>query len=364
MQEREARRLRRVRALLALTATVALAGTLASLAHLAWWLELFCHFRPQYALLLVACGAGLFALRRPGLGVAALALAAANAVPLLHYLGPAPQPPIAGPAVKAVLLNLWFRNGDHQRVLDYLAASDPDLAVFLEVTPAWSEALRSLDGQLPYRAEAGEVYVASRHPFTGLRALPLGEAGAMALVFSVRFGDAPVTVIGAHANWPLGRDVAASRARELDELAAIARHSDAPVIVLGDFNVTAFSPAFTDLLARSALSDCAAGQGFNPTWPALFPPLYMQIDHCLARGGLGVTRLHSGPYVGSDHLPLEVELRLQPPGSSAGTRAARRLERGWLHPASQALRTVVMKPGDRPCSNCPGPRQRPASSPP
>lgn len=312
-----------LRWLVAASAAAAVAGVLASLAHLAWWLELFSHFRAQYAALLAACGAGLLVLRRPALGVAALALAAANAVPLLHYLGPVRTGAPAAAPVKAVLLNLWFRNHGHDRVLDYVGSLRPDLAVFLETTPEWSAALRQLDGLLPYRAQAGEVFVASRLPLADLRTVPLDEDGATAVVFGLGTARGPLTVIGAHADWPLGAAAAARRNRELGRLAVLVRESPAPVLVLGDFNVTAFSPVFVELLARSGLRDCSAGQGLNATWPALFPPLSLQIDHCLADPAVGVHRLRSGPWVGSDHFPLEVELSMPDPAAGDALRASR-----------------------------------------
>jgi endonuclease/exonuclease/phosphatase (EEP) superfamily protein YafD len=301
--------------ILAVAAAAAAGGVLASLAHLGWWLELFSHFRAQYALLLAACGVGLLWLRRPALGAAALALAAANAVPMLHYLGPVDEHgPVQGP-VKAVLLNLWFRNDDHDRVLEYIRGARPDVAVFLEATPAWQDSLQQLGGLLPYQARAGEVFVASRLPLQGLRAVPLAASGTMALQFGIETPGGAVTVIGAHANWPLGPRIAAMRNRELLRLAELAREAPAPAVVLGDFNVTAYSPVFVELLARSGLHDCAAGQGLHATWPALFPPLFLQIDHCLADPAIRILGLRSGPWVGSDHFPLEVELA---PGEAPG----------------------------------------------
>jgi endonuclease/exonuclease/phosphatase (EEP) superfamily protein YafD len=303
---------------IAVVALVATAGMLGSLGHLAWWLELFSHFRPQYATLLLVCAVGLFARRRPGAGLAALALALANALPLMYYLAPAREPAVGGPGLSAVLINVWFRNDHYERVLDYISGVRPDLAVFLEVTPAWMEALRRLEPLLPYQAQAGEVFVASKHPLGRLRAVPLAGDSTTAVVFSVDAEGTPVTVIGAHANWPLGPAIAARRNRELIELATIARAAHGPTLLLGDFNVTAFSPAFAWLLADSGLRDCSAGRGLHPTWPARFPPLYIQIDHCLSGGGLEVARLSTGPYVGSDHYPLEIELRLVRPGGSGG----------------------------------------------
>jgi len=249
----------------------------------------------------------LLVLRRTPLALAALALALANALPLAHYLLPVHEPAAAGPRVTAVLVNTWFRNGERDRLLDYVRMLGPDVAVFLEVTPAWSAALERLES-LPYRSQAGEILVASRQPLGDLKAWPLASGAATAVSFSYDAGGTPVTVIGAHADWPLGPAIAASRNLELADLAALARAAPPPVLLLGDLNTTAYSPVFDSLLAASGLRDCAAGRGLNPTWPTLFPPLYVQIDHCLAGPGVSIDRLRPGPRIGSDHRPLEVEI--------------------------------------------------------
>jgi len=303
----------------------ALAGALGSLAHLAWWLELFAHFRPQYAAWLALCGIGLLALRRHALGVAALLLAVANALPLAHYYGTRPtRAPGEGPVIEALLLNLWFRNDDHQRVLRYVRDASPDIAVFLEATPSWRAALRQLEDVLPFQAHVGELLVASRAPLVGLRAVPLPSGGANAVVFRVAAEPAGLTVIGTHTNWPLGPGIAADRNRQIGALAALARSVDGPLLLLGDLNVTAFSPVFRYLLSRGRLADCAAGQGWHPTWPVPFPLLYIQIDHCLAGRGVSVERFATGPAVGSDHLPVEVSFRLAAPGPGRAITAAAR----------------------------------------
>jgi len=305
------------RGLKLIVALVAIAGTLGSLAHLAWWLELFSHFRPQYAACLMVAGLGLLALRQVAVGLAALLLAVANAVPLLHYY-PAVQASASdgGSAIRALLVNVYFRNGHHDELLDYVRSARPDLAVFLEVTPEWGTALRQLRTSLPYQAHAGEIFVASREPLLGFRSLPLAPAGSMVVSFFFETAAGPVEVIGAHTNWPLGAAIAASRNRELATLAEMARESPGPVVLLGDLNTTAFSPVFSLLLARTGLTDCAAGRGYHPTWPAWFPPLFMQIDHCLVGRGLTASDFTTGPYVGSDHYPIEVTLRL--PAAAAG----------------------------------------------
>jgi endonuclease/exonuclease/phosphatase (EEP) superfamily protein YafD len=152
------------------------------------------------------------------------------------------------------------------------------------------------------------VMVVSRRPLDALRAIAFegGEEGAM--VFTTELGGGQVTVIAAHASWPLGPAVSAQRNAQLESLADLARAAAGPVLLLGDLNLTAFAPRFARLLERGGLADCAAGRGFEPSWPTQFPPLAMRIDHCLHGPGLRTAALRNGPRVGSDHRPLEAVL--------------------------------------------------------
>ncbi len=316
------RRLRN--AALATAALAGLAGTLGTLSDLAWWLELFTHFRPQYAALLAAAGIVLAATGAAPAGIAALVLAAANALPLAHYLLPRPPPAPPGPELRVALANVWFRNEDPPPLLDWLRERRPDLVVLLEVTPRWEASLSALDDILPFRARSGRMLVASRQPLAGLRAVGFGDADAGAMVFATALDGRPVTVIGAHATWPLGPGSHARQVAQLEELARIARVAPGPVLLLGDLNLSAFAPRFARLLERGGLADCAAGRGLSFSWPAQFPPLALRIDHCLHGAGLVPVSVGNGPRIGSDHLPLEVVLRpaLGTPGRGRGIRTA------------------------------------------
>lgn len=302
--------MRRLRyTLLAVALPAALAGALGTLASHAWWLELFSHFQPQYAALLAVCAGGLLYAGPRLLGLLCLGLAGLNALPLAHYFVPAARVEVGGAPFKAVFANLYYGNRDFVRVTDFIRAERPDVVVFSEVTGPWQTPLRALIDVLPYQAAAGELLVASRQPLGQLRSVALSNTGAGALVW--RQGE--LALVGAHANWPLGRRIAAQRDAELVRLAGLVAREEGPVLLLADLNVTAFSPSFARLLADSGLADCSAGRGWHPTWPALFPPAGIQIDHCLHSAGLAIDVVRTGPWVGSDHYPLIVEGRLLPP---------------------------------------------------
>lgn len=150
--------------------------------------------------------------------------------------------------------------------------------------------------------------MASNKPLAGLRAFDFEGEEEGAMLFTTDLGGEPVTVIAAHASWPLGPVVSARRNAQLESLAGLAREAPGPVLLLGDLNLTAFTPRFARLLERGGLVDCAAGRGFLPSWPAQFPLLAIRIDHCLHGPGLRTAALRNGPRVGSDHRPLEVVL--------------------------------------------------------
>jgi endonuclease/exonuclease/phosphatase (EEP) superfamily protein YafD len=100
------------------------------------------------------------------------------------------------------------------------------------------------------------------------------------------------------------------RGRPAVRAAALALMQPAATILLGDLNLTPYAPAFAQLVSGSGLQDALAGEAWRPTWQAGFWPLALPIDHVLVPRGSCVTAHEIGPYVGSDHRPLLVSLRL------------------------------------------------------
>jgi endonuclease/exonuclease/phosphatase (EEP) superfamily protein YafD len=82
------------------------------------------------------------------------------------------------------------------------------------------------------------------------------------------------------------------------------------VLVAGDFNLTPWSPHFTRFIEQTGLSDCALGHGLLATWPSQVLPVRIRIDHCFASRQWRVRNVDVGPKLGSDHLPMTVDLAL------------------------------------------------------
>ncbi len=118
-------------------------------------------------------------------------------------------------------------------------------------------------------------------------------------------------MIALHTRWPVTPELQVVRDRTLEQAAALARTQPDATILLGDLNLTPYAPAFARLVSESGLQDALAGEAWRPTWQAGFWPLALPIDHVLVPRRSCVTGHEIGGYVGSDHRPLQVTLRLR-----------------------------------------------------
>ena len=73
--------------------------------------------------------------------------------------------------------------------------------------------------------------------------------------------------------------------------------------ILGDLNVSPWSPHFGGLLRES-------GRGVQATWPTNLAPMRIPIDHCLVSPDVSVVGRRVGPDVGSDHFPIVVDVQI------------------------------------------------------
>ncbi|MCA9971797.1 MAG: endonuclease/exonuclease/phosphatase family protein [Anaerolineales bacterium] len=282
--------------------------------RLGWLADLLSHWRWHYLLAGGLLG-GLFALdRRWKLAGAALAVAAVNGALLLPPWLPAAVP-AAGSApastMRVVFLNVWQRNGETDAMLAFLAAEDPDVIVLAEFNRAIRPAMDALRARYPYTVRAGagqntERIIYSRLPFLATEVLP--DAERPAVLATVDVGGSLVTIMGAHPAPPVLPARLQARNAQYDMLARVVRQQAAPVLLVGDLNSSPWSPDFQAFLRQAGLRNGRDGFGRQPTWPARLGPLGIPIDHALVTAGLTVRRFETGPGVGSDHLPIVVDV--------------------------------------------------------
>jgi endonuclease/exonuclease/phosphatase (EEP) superfamily protein YafD len=120
-----------------------------------------------------------------------------------------------------------------------------------------------------------------------------------------------VTLLSVHLRAPMRPRLAAQRNRQLQILADLSTRVEGPLVVAGDFNLTPFSPYFSDWLASTRLRDSRAEAGYSASWPTFLPLIGIPIDHCFVTDDFAVVDLRRLPAFGSDHYPVLAHLRLE-----------------------------------------------------
>ncbi len=280
-----------------------------------WWpLDLVSNFRPQLlgASALLAATLAL-ARRRWGLLVALAGLAVNLAVCAPLFFEPIPRGSPTSTSIRVVSFNLFDQNEDFEEVAEFLREADADVVFLHEAFEPWEDAIVGAD--LPYRVEvqregslifATMVLVRGDAVVTGY-GFAESEPRAVEVVLDTPNGS--VSILGIHPLSPINEDRARHRDRQLAFAADWATEVTGRRVVVGDFNASPWSKPFRSLVTRTRLRNSQQGYGLELSFPTTSPPfLRVPIDHLLYSDGLIVVDRVLGPELGSDHLPLTVDL--------------------------------------------------------
>ena len=284
-----------------------------------WWgFELATHFRVQYAITLGGISLTLLVWQHLRWAAVFIAFAGLNAMLVASRLPLTPVEAEAqgtGPVFRALLANVNSTNRDDQRIRDTILHLDPDFVLLLEATPWLLDRLTDLADRYPQRIAAPRednfgIALLSRRPFLHADIVPIGAAGLPSIVAEFAVGQHRFNVLGTHPLPPIGEELAHGRNDQLARLAEFARHSQQPLLLLGDLNLSPWSPYFDQLLTSSGLHDGGHGRGILPSWPAGWLPLWIPIDHALFSAGIHIRQLEIGSDIGSDHYPVIVDFQV------------------------------------------------------
>jgi endonuclease/exonuclease/phosphatase (EEP) superfamily protein YafD len=303
-----------VRSIQAASVSVALVHPIASLlSRTSWIADLISHF--QEPALASSLFASLLVIRRyPRFGIALLLLATWQVVPLVRYSGsnPVPADPTSASKLKILMANVLWDNPRSEDLLRLIRSEQPDVVGLIEFTTSWRDALAEIREQYPYRMEApagpsGLALWFRERPLRLDPAARLTEGGWPVLHATFAFAGRERELWLVHPSAPV---IATRKRAGFPELAAIAervRNLGGSTIVIGDLNSTDGSAHFRDFLHVSGLRDSRLGFGRQGSWPS--NRLYgLAIDHAFVSDDLAVVDRRLGPNIGSDHLPLVVEL--------------------------------------------------------
>jgi endonuclease/exonuclease/phosphatase (EEP) superfamily protein YafD len=283
-----------------------------------WWIfELTSHFRPHLAVCLLGLGVIWTWKRRWPLALGSGTFAVINAAVVSSLLLPLAQPaPAGGKEVRLASINVHTANQRGDLVRDFLHGAEADFILLLEVNERWMNDLSGLRVSHQHlladpREDNFGIALFSRVPLTDASVIELGEAGVPSVTAEVQVGDTKLTLLGTHPLPPGTAAYARLRNGQLRDIAAWTRAQTNPVVVLGDLNITPWSPYFRDLLREGGLKSASQGRGLRGSWPTWLPVGRILLDHCLVSPSIRVVNRQFGPHVGADHLPIVVDLRLR-----------------------------------------------------
>ena len=298
---------RAVRSLIVVAATLTAFAVVVALLPV-WPFVLVEHFRVQLAIggTVVTC-AGL-ALRERSADIAAIATLI-TLVAIVPDLSASRRQVPPGTPIRLLSLNVLTENRRYAAVTELIAEEQPDVIALVEPDRAWLDALApSVDDYARIEAPRDDhlgVALYARGSVSGeVRELANGTPNIFA---QVTVDGAVFRVVVVHPVPPLSAALQDALVDYFAELGGEVR-GDPRVVVAGDFNATPWSRAYATMYAASGLCDSRAGFGVQATRPADGWLLRIPIDHVLTSCELGVRDRRVGPDVGSDHLPVLVDL--------------------------------------------------------
>jgi endonuclease/exonuclease/phosphatase (EEP) superfamily protein YafD len=290
------------------------------LGHLSRYAELASHFKVQYLTGSTACLLALLFYREPVWAIAAAMGAAMNLAAVAPWY--AREKKTSGNRsvrrrVKLILANVNHRNTARGRFIAFARKHTPDVLVVQEVNGVWRESLQALHNLYPFFEELPKgggagMALYSRFPLERLTtAFPEGEARPSILA-RMEIDGLSVLILSIHPRTPVRNDRYKLRNGMLAAAADCLRGLPAPKILIGDLNITPWSPYYRDFVERTKLVNVRKGFGPLPSWPAFlfFKWLMLPLDHCLVSDDIRVADVKTGESISSDHLPLIVELEL------------------------------------------------------
>jgi len=291
-----------------------LATILAFFGSTSWFFDVLANFRFQLAIGLIVIGAAYFFAFGRWTAFIFVALGAVNGLLVAPLYLNDPAPAATGDSLRIVSFNVGAGRADSADLVDWMEGTQADLVFLLESTEDWLSTVEmngsgyAVSNEIPDDRVYG-ISVLGSGP-TVVEQLRLGTTRDPVMRVEATVGNETVAIYAVHPRPPDSAAKSAARDALFSELADLVDRELMPVIVIGDFNATPWSYAFRDFSSTTGLVNSQNGYGLAATWPTDFPISLVPLDHMLHSDSLTTVARDVGPDLGSDHLPLMVEVAL------------------------------------------------------
>jgi len=222
-----------------------------------------------------------------------------------------------------MVINVFSSNRDFHSIEEQIAEASPDAFAVLELGSSLERSLdKAFASTYPHRITIPQdrgnfgIGLYSRHPLSYVERFALNVASIETIAATVTKGGKEYRIVATHPLPPVGASGFENRNEHLRRLAVRvdefrSQHPEIPMIVLGDLNLTPWSPLFSDFELSSELKRAGRGYGLTPTWYASVEIFAMGLvlDHCLISDDLQCVSHSVGADIGSDHRAVIVGLK-------------------------------------------------------
>jgi endonuclease/exonuclease/phosphatase (EEP) superfamily protein YafD len=269
---------------------------------------------PILAVSLLALLGLAFATRTRALAAAAAILLAVNLVLLISALpGAAPEAPKdAERFLRVATFNLWGRNHETGRLVEYVDEIEADVLVLEEVRAHHQGLLDRLTTRYPHRVGDNGLFILSKHPILADGRVERDDEPAwMSRIIRwarLDVNGKAIELAGIHLARPF---YPALQHADIMALTRFVQSRTGPLILAGDFNMAPWTWSLKDFTRATGLGRFNT---FRPTWPMRWRKLpllpLVPIDNVFASAHFSAIAVNVGPRLGSDHRPVIADIAL------------------------------------------------------
>ncbi len=317
-----------VERIVVLIGCLAVAGTVLSwFASLHWIADILSQLRVQYAILLLPMVVIAIFRKKRWLAAGLLGLVIYNVWPTIPYFVTFAPSSTANSeyyqSYRVLAFNVLRTNQEFESTLEEIMNQDADFVFLMEVQNSWSSLLTGIKDRYPYQkvladpAYTGVAFL-SKIPWKSIDVVMLGEVSNPSIDVRIPCpgslagkSSRSIRIIGTHPLPPLGDMLTRSRDGQLKALSErFIVHE--PNLLVGDFNISPWSPRFSTILKAGNLIDASLGYGIETTLAPL--PTWLggvKVDHVLVDRSIRILEYRVTKSAHSDHKMVSVDFAIE-----------------------------------------------------
>jgi endonuclease/exonuclease/phosphatase (EEP) superfamily protein YafD len=222
--------------------------------------------------------------------------------------------------LRILISNVQMENTAHERLINLVRDTEPDVLLAVETDGRWVRALEPLEKDYPCVVRQPQdnwfgMVLFSKLPLVEWKVEFLVQDDIPSVYAVLELAGERVVLRGLHPRPPEPIRDQDSTPRDAELVLVgrwVGKQKGAPTIVAGDLNDVAWSSTTQLFLRLSGLLDPRVGRGFFSSYNARNPLVRWPLDHLFHSSHFRLVEIRRCEDIGSDHFPVLVELSYEP----------------------------------------------------